>query len=207
VINSQDRTTWLAARMESVGGSEIAAVLGESKYETREQLAMTKAGLAEPFSGNEATELGNEMEPTIAAIAAKRWGWQLTRDGFYRQDTVCPRLSATPDYTMPTPYGMACVQIKFTSCQPPEMCKPRKDGSPSTAAFAGGPPIAMQLQMQSEMCVTGYEHGALLVLHLVPMTLRPYFIPRHDAVIRRMRREVALFWDEVEALRAGKVAV
>lgn len=201
LVPESDREAWLAARMQSVGGSEVAAMLGACKYTTREQLCRVKAGLEPGFTGNEATELGTYMEPVIAQIARDRWGWQMTKHGVYTRDELSPRLSATPDYTMPSPYGMAVVQIKNTTCQPPEECRPRRDGSPSTAAFAKGAPLNYRLQIQAELAVTGYRHGVLLALHLRPLTIRAYYVPREERVIALLRREVRVFWSEVELMK------
>jgi hypothetical protein len=56
---SQDRDKY-------IGGSDIPAILGISKFTTRWQLLLEKAGLEErPFSGNRYTEYGHIIEPQI----------------------------------------------------------------------------------------------------------------------------------------------
>ena len=56
---SQDRDKY-------IGGSDIPAILGISKFTTRWQLLLEKSGLAErPFSGNRYTEYGHIIEPQI----------------------------------------------------------------------------------------------------------------------------------------------
>lgn len=56
---SQDRDKY-------IGGSDIPAILGISKFTTRWQLLLEKAGLAErTFSGNRYTEYGHIIEPQI----------------------------------------------------------------------------------------------------------------------------------------------
>lgn len=53
-------------RDKYIGGSDIPAVLGISKFTTRWQLLMEKAGLVErPFTGNRYTEYGHIIEPQI----------------------------------------------------------------------------------------------------------------------------------------------
>lgn len=205
MTHSSDRGAWLAARRELVTASDVAALLGESPYKTREQLRMEKAGLAEEWAGDEQTELALALEPYVMAMARERWGWKICPVGRLFNDASEPRLGATPDGSMDTPWGDANVQIKVTSAKPTEMCKPRKDGSPSTAAFAAGAPLHYQLQVQAEMAVMGVAHSSLLVLHTGPLALRAYYVPRHDGVIARIRREVVVFWSEVEALRRGEM--
>lgn len=56
---SQDRDKY-------IGGSDIPAILGLSKFKTRWQLLLEKAGLEErTFSGNKFTEYGHIIEPQI----------------------------------------------------------------------------------------------------------------------------------------------
>ena len=53
-------------RDKYIGGSDIPAILGISKFTTRWQLLLEKAGLAErPFRGNRFTEYGHIIEPQI----------------------------------------------------------------------------------------------------------------------------------------------
>ena len=53
-------------RDKYIGGSDIPAILGISKFTTRWQLLLEKAGLAErPFAGNRFTEYGHFIEPLI----------------------------------------------------------------------------------------------------------------------------------------------
>lgn len=53
-------------RDKYIGGSDIPAILGISKFTTRWQLLLEKAGLEErPFGGNKFTEYGHIIEPQI----------------------------------------------------------------------------------------------------------------------------------------------
>lgn len=53
-------------RDKYIGGSDIPAILGISKFTSRWQLLLEKAGLEErPFSGNRYTEYGHIIEPQI----------------------------------------------------------------------------------------------------------------------------------------------
>lgn len=53
-------------RDKYIGGSDIPAILGISKFTTRWQLLLEKAGLEErPFAGNRFTEYGHIIEPKI----------------------------------------------------------------------------------------------------------------------------------------------
>lgn len=53
-------------REKLVGGSDVPAILGISKYKTQFQLAQEKLGIVpNDFKGNEYTEYGNVLEPQI----------------------------------------------------------------------------------------------------------------------------------------------
>jgi hypothetical protein len=215
-IHSSDRDAWLAARRELITASDVARLLCEGYAKTdkereqqRAQLIMEKAGLADEWKGDERTELAGLLEDAVIGVAAKRFGWKLEPYGLLKVDSVCKRLGGTPDAILIGPFGDLVVNVKISSASPPEDIKPtRKDGTPSEAAYLHGPPLYYQLQLQAEMAVTGMQHSGLLVLHHGRgLKLRGYYVPRHEQVIARIRREVDLAWTEVEALRAGKVRV
>ena len=210
-ISSDNREAWLAARKQYVCGSEVAAMLGESPYAdaTRGSVVMEKAGLADPFVGTEQTKLGNYLEPAVAEFVRREWGWVLIRCGELIRDAESECLAATPDYLVLTPWGIGSVQIKCTVAMAQEDCKPRKDGQPSTAAYANGAPLHHQLQQQAELACLGLEWSTLLVLHAAGpgMKVRAYSTRRHEGVIARIRGEAAALMAEVKALREGQVKV
>jgi hypothetical protein len=56
---------WHAAREHGIGGSEIAAILGMSKWESRFSLWHRKKGLIGPKAQNTEMEAGTRLEPAI----------------------------------------------------------------------------------------------------------------------------------------------
>lgn len=56
---------WHAARAHGIGGSEIAAVLGLSPWESRFSLWHRKKGLAAPVAQNDVMYWGNRLEPVV----------------------------------------------------------------------------------------------------------------------------------------------
>lgn len=170
---------------------------------TREDLLLEKAGLKPAWEGSEQTDLGLDLEPAIAKAASRKWGWHLEAHGALKVDPWCQYLASTPDYIAITPWGDAVVQIKLTTCQPTEDCKPRKNGEPSTARYAAGAPLDYQLQVQAELACTGLEWGCLLVLHACAphFKLRAYPVRRHEGAIARIRTEAAVFMGDVHATK------
>lgn len=57
---------WHAARANGIGGSEIAAVLGLSPYESRFSLWHRKRGIVDDVQQSDAMEWGNRLEAAIA---------------------------------------------------------------------------------------------------------------------------------------------
>ena len=62
---------WLQARMSGIGGSEIGAVAGLSKYESPYSIFQRKYNNISTFEGNEATEIGHLLEAPVAERYAK----------------------------------------------------------------------------------------------------------------------------------------
>jgi hypothetical protein len=215
ICDSANRELWLAARMAYVCGSEVSAMLcegyaakGDDKAQQRGQLVMLKAGLVAPWVGNESSRIGQLMESHLFVPMAKELlGWTLEPFGKLIEDELCPSLAATPDFMMHTPYGLAIVQTKDTTASAQEDCKARRDGSPSEAAYANGPPLYYALQMQAELACTGLEWGALLVLHSANggKKLRAYATRRHAGVIARIRAEAPKVMADAMTLKAGQI--
>jgi predicted phage-related endonuclease len=215
VADSRDRAAWLAARERYVCGSEVAQMLCSGyaakeaeQAQQRAQLVMLKAGMATPFAGNESTRIGQLMEEHLfAPMARELLGWHLEPFGKLVEDAACSALAATPDFLLRTPWGLGVVQTKDTTAQAQEDCKPRRDGSPSEAAYASGAPLYYALQLQAELACTGLEWGALLVLHSAGggKKLRSYPLRRHEGVIARIRAEAPRVLADAAALKAGKI--
>jgi hypothetical protein len=196
----QTKSGWLDQRKAYVTASDVGALLNESPYKTRDQLRMEKIGLADDWTGDENSDICLALEPCVLGIASSRWGWKLHHNTELHGDVACARLAATPDAWMVAPWGRCVVQVKVAQSAAMEDCKPfTAKGAPSTAAYLYGPPIYTKLQVQAEMAVMECDHAVVLTLHRAgPLKLRAYYVPRHEAVIARIRIEVTKFWDEIE---------
>ena len=64
----------LALRRTGLGGSDIAAIVGESPYRTAIDVWLDKRGEGDDFEGNERTRWGNLLEPVVADEYARREG-------------------------------------------------------------------------------------------------------------------------------------
>lgn len=61
-----DKSEWLESRKQSIGSSEIAAILGMDSYATPYDIWLRKTGRAKPFKGNAATQRGHLLEDAVA---------------------------------------------------------------------------------------------------------------------------------------------
>jgi putative phage-type endonuclease len=84
-------------RNETIGSSEIAAVLGLDPHRTPYDVWLTKTGQQPEFSGNEATKRGNILEPAVANWFEDTYGEYKTASVIDGRLYKYGRCSATPD--------------------------------------------------------------------------------------------------------------
>ena len=69
-----DREQWLAERRQRIGATDVSAIMGVNPYSTAYDVWLDKTGKLEPWDGNDATSIGNILEPSILDEAERRWG-------------------------------------------------------------------------------------------------------------------------------------
>jgi len=129
----------IAERVNSIGASEVAAVLGLNEWQSPHQVWLSKMGLA-TFKGNDATEAGNDFEATILARCAKHNGLVLLPS----RKVVGPEswLTATPDAFIA---GGGLAEAKMVGFQ--QMWQWSRGG--------GGVPYTYLCQVQMQLFCTG----------------------------------------------------
>lgn len=70
----ENRAAWLDERRRGIGGSDVAGILGMSKWKTPLQVYLDKIGKAEDTPDNEAMLWGRVLEPVIRQQYADRTG-------------------------------------------------------------------------------------------------------------------------------------
>ncbi len=214
-IHQSDRSAWLAARQSAFGASDVPRLLCEAPAKSEAERAgqrgliiAEKAGLVDPWAGNESTELGQELELPVLDIARRRFGLDIEECGVWTVNTRYPRLGCTPDAYIRLGGERYPLNVKFTSCQATEDCRPtKKDGKPSTAAFATGLALYYRIQSIAEAMVCGTSHGFMLVMHAAGgLKLRLYSQPLHEGTAQRIEREILSAWADVEAAKKAKAA-
>jgi putative phage-type endonuclease len=189
IAKLDERAEWLARRRQSIGASEVAAILGLSPWESAYSLWAKKVYGDDAGDETEWQRWGNIIEPAICEEYSRQTGREVVDHGRYavRYSETCPHLSATLDREVigrDKGDGPGCMDAKNVSAF-------------KASDWQDGAPLVYQVQVQAQMEVTGYRWGSLACL-LGGNTFRWCDVERNESFIEMMRRKVAEFWKLVE---------
>lgn len=188
---------WHDLRAKNIGGSDVAALFGESPYMSAYKLWQIKAGNIQPddFSDNERAEAGNMLEPSIIAWANKKWGYDFYQPHVYVMSETVKGMACTPDaYSQSDKTILAQVKnvdsIQFGRKEKGWVC----DGDVITQA-----PLDIWLQCQHELgCHPEMRENHLIVCVGGNRLLR-MVIERNETVIQEIEKKVTEFWGSIIA--------
>lgn len=182
---SDHRAEWLRARRTGIGASEIAAVLGESRWGDAGSIYARKVAPTEDDEAREWQEWGLRLEPVILdAYSSPRYtGRPAERDGRLLRSREHPWALCTLD---------AWTYIDDRSI--PLELKTDRWGR----EWDDGPPTEYMLQLQHQMLVTGSRRASIAVL-VGGSQLAWCDAARDEATIARIIRAGERFWAAVEA--------
>lgn len=146
-------------RAKNIGGSEIAALFGESPYLSEFKLWQIKRGGIEgdDLDENERIQSGNFLEGGTIAWANQKWGYQFYQPHEYVEHPNVVGMGCTPDaFCRQDPEIMAQVKI-VDSLQFALHWKANGDKIEEA-------PLHIILQVQHEMEVCRKNHNVLIVL-------------------------------------------
>lgn len=103
-IQELSETQWLEARRKVLGASEVASVLGLSRWSTPFDVYASKV-LGVRRGGSQATELGHMLQPIIGACAASQLKVHLTQSEVFKTHPLEDWAGATVDYLAETDSG------------------------------------------------------------------------------------------------------
>lgn len=197
IINyPHDSAEWHAARARNVGSSEIAALfdLPDDQVPTymlrRFALFHVKAGNAPPPPVDQVrTKWGLLLEDVIAEAAAEQCGWNVVKGG-YVVDPTTPGLGCTLDFVIagdPEEDGPGVLETKAV-----DWLIHKRSWTDAE------PPPHILLQLQHQLCATGYSWGAVAAL-VGGNDLRLYRYKARPKLIAEIRRRVTEFWASIEA--------
>ena len=179
---NMSRPEWLAARRHGIGGSDAAAILGVSPWQSRYSLYLDKTS-AEPVQKSEtaAMRFGNIMEPVVAELFAEQTGMTVTKDTNLYRHPVHEFMLANLDGLVSTTNGDvdALLEVKTSRYQWKRV------------------PDYYVSQVQHYMAVTGMP--VTYVAALFNGEEFTYFeIPRDDKYIDRLVNLEGEFWQSVQ---------
>lgn len=182
---SDHRAEWLRARRTGIGASEIAAVLGESRWGDAGTVYARKVAAQDDDEAREWQEWGLRLEPVILeAYSSPRYtGRPAERDGRLLRAREHPWALCTID---------AWTYIDDRSI--PLELKTDRWGR----EWDDGPPVEYMLQLQHQMLVTGARMASIAVL-IGGSKLAWCDAARDEATIARVIRAGSRFWASVEA--------
>ena len=199
-LHFEDRESWLMARdKQGIGGSEAAAAIGHSPWETPVGLWRKKMGLeqAKDLSGNAAVQQGIKMEPLLrdfyGALHPEYKIEYAPYDIFFQSER--PWIFATLDGILTNSTGKSGIlEIKT--------------GSPTGAKWKewanGNMPMNYYIQTLHQLLATGFSFVRLFACLFSingDMTLKSYEIERDEVEedLDWLLKEETTFWSYVQS--------
>lgn len=178
---------WLDMRKKSVGGSEIAAALGLSRWRSPFDVWAEKTGhVTRKDEPTDAMRFGTLLEPVIRKEFARRNGLEVCE---------CPYIMAHKDYPFMTCNLDGYVKLPDGSCAVLEIKTANTFASDDWANM--GAPIEYVMQVQYYLAITQMRFAYLAVL-IGSSDYRQVIIERDDEVIAVIIEKLKDFWKMVE---------
>jgi putative phage-type endonuclease len=186
VCDSGDRSAWLDARRSGIGASDMACLLGHTRWASPLSLYAEKVGAVEPEDKEqEFVRWGNILEPVIAEEFAFRTGRHIDRGGKLLRSLEHPWALCTLDYwTWGDGVSLRPLEIKNATEWKAE-------------DWADGPPEAYLIQAAQQMLVCGTNHCTVAAL-IGGNRLVWCDIERDERLIRQIIFAGETFWERVQ---------
>ena len=199
VLQFGNRAEWLAGRIQGIGGSDAAAVVGQNPWKDNLTLWEEKTGRRQPedISGKEAVIYGNEAEEPLRRLYKAKHRGEIEVN--YMQNVTLqnrehPELLYSPDGLLVDGQGRkGILEIKTTTIL----------RSRDKEKWAEQIPPNYFIQVLHGLNVTGFD----FVDVLAELTFRPdysqireYHIEREDQeeALRYLQEEILSFWEKVK---------
>ncbi len=177
---AQGSKAWHEFRAKHIGASEVAAILGESDFQTAYDLWLVKTGQKPAFAGNPATQRGTDAEPEIRRLYEELYSIKLTTP--VMEYIHWPVLSASLDgYSEEM---RMVIEMKYPSKAKHE------------AAERGIVPDTYIPQIQAQLLVTGFDtaHYVSYNGHSIAVVV----VKEDKAMQARILEACGAFWDCVQ---------
>jgi len=179
------REEWLERRKKGIGGSDAAAVAGESKWKSPYAVWLEKTGQMTPDEPGEAAYWGITLEELVAQEFAKRTGLKVQKVN---------NILRHPQY----PWMLANIDRRIVGQKAGLECK--TTGEYSKDEWTDDKvPTAYLLQCHHYMAVTGYKEWWIAVL-VGGNKFHYKLIPRDEEIIEALIKIESDFWKLVETM-------
>lgn len=196
IITIKDDAHWHAERAKSVGGSEVADLLGYG-FNSKHHLWCKKKGLLESEKQTDLMALGQHNEPFIANLVAREKGWTIEKSGSYYRHPKYPYLGCTLDYYANQP-GVGAILLEIKNVQ--EFAK----------SWETGLPPRYEIQVQHQLLVTDaalegtgrppFSKAFVASMHGGnPDNIKITEVVRNQEIRDEIVRVAGAFWDNLTA--------
>ena len=184
-LSRLSRKEWLELRQNSLGGSDIAAALGLSRWKSPQELWLEKIGQPLPKEPSENLHWGLVLEEPIRQELSRRTGWDIEKPNAMFRHPQIPYLTANLDGLAAVPgQGPVVVEIKTTGFKGPEW----EDGQL---------PAEYALQMQMYLSIMDLPLGMVGCL-IAGQKLVTIEVARDEELVAQIQALTASFWRYVE---------
>lgn len=188
LVRCDDSDAWLEQRRHGVGGSDVAAIMGLSKWRGPYETWCEKRGLvqAEDISDKPAVYWGNVLEPIVGEEYARRHpDRKVKRLNAVARAIDRPWAQASLDYEVKDPeLGWGVLEIKTA-------------GLRSAEEWDDGVPLFYLTQVTHYMDVTDRKFADVAVL-IGGSDYREYRVMRDEGDVQAVRDAVDSFWSSIE---------
>jgi len=182
------REDWLKARTTGIGGSDVAAILGLSKWKTPLQVYQEKRGEIEPQADNDAMRWGRYLEPVVRQAYADETGNEVrVLDELVRHPANDFMIANLDGFVLPTDGPRRVFEAK-TARTGDGWGEPGSDQIPQPYL----------LQVQHYMAVTGFVVADVAVL-IGGSDFRLYEVPEDRELQDMICDACTEFWERVKA--------
>lgn len=196
IIITRDEAHWLELRTKDLTSTDVAALFGLSPYKTAFELFHEKReGKVIKLAPNERMKWGNRFESAIAHGVAEDNEWTVQPLKAYMRDPEL-RLGSSFDFEITSlTHGKCILEIKNVDSLQYKR-KWRDDGAGGIEA-----PEHIELQIQHQMLVSGYEACALVAM-VGGNSPKVTFRRADPDIFKAIKTRAAAFWASIEANEA-----
>ena len=177
---------WLEARKGGIGGSDVAAVIGVSKYTSPLEVWLVKTGREDypDLSSKQSVEWGSRLEPAVAGkFAELHPEYSVGAPGCMYVSDERPWAFASVDYVLEDADGeRGVLEIKTA-------------GLRSAGEWEGGVPDYYMAQVVHYLAVTCFSYAWVAVL-IGGQEYREYFVERDEEDVKAISDAVDSFWND-----------